>query len=58
MPWRSATVEQMVIVNVPNNGAFYVPVDGPTTPVSSETIRAFISAYKEGTLDRQQLKRG
>ena len=46
----------MVIVNVQGDGCFHLPSGGPSTPVSSTSIKEFVDAYKAGTLERFKLK--
>lgn len=49
---------QMVILNVQGNGSFYLPAGGASSPVTASSIKEFVEAYKAGTLEKQQLKRG
>eukprot|EP00435_Cladocopium_sp_Y103_P073094 s242_g42.t1 len=46
------TPAQMVIVDIPSNGAYYLGAPGP---VSLESIQTFVDGYKAGSLERKQL---
>jgi len=42
----------LMILDIPDNGGYYV---SPATDVTGDTIRAFLEAYRAGSLDRQQM---
>lgn len=46
------TPVQMVIVDIPSNGAYYTGAPGP---VSFESIQTFVDGFKAGSLERKQL---
>jgi len=43
---------QMVILDIPDNGGYYV---SPATEVTAETVSGFLDAFKAGALERKQL---
>ncbi|CAN0438674.1 unnamed protein product, partial [Discosporangium mesarthrocarpum] len=53
-----SSAPQMIIVDIPNNGSFYVPEGGAETEVTAETIAGFLAAHKANRLTRRNLIRG
>jgi len=51
-PVEKAEDPQMVILNIPDSGGFYV---SDATEVTSDTINAFVAAFQTKTLERKQL---
>ena len=43
---------QMILLDIPDDGGFYVAPDGPIT---AESVTSFLDKYKEGGLERKQL---
>jgi len=43
---------QMVLIDIPDNGGFYV---SPATEITADTVTGFLEAYKAGGLQRMQL---
>jgi len=48
----SKGVPQMILLDIPDNGGFYT---SDATEVTAETVKAFLEAYKAGSLERKQL---
>ena len=42
----------MILLDIPDDGGFYVAPDGPIT---AESVTSFLDKYKEGGLERKQL---
>lgn len=49
----ASSTPQMAILDIPDNGGYYV---SPTGTVTTESIQSFLSAYTAGALERQQLQ--
>jgi len=47
-----AATPQMVLLDIPDNGGYYV---SPATEVTAETVSGFVEAFKAKALERQQL---
>ena len=47
----SATA-QMILLDIPDEGGFYVAPDGPVT---ADAVSDFLAKYKAGSLERKQL---
>lgn len=50
-----ATSPQMVLLNIPDNGGFYL---SDATEITADTVGSFIDGFKNKTLERKQLSRG
>ena len=47
-----AETADLVLLDIPDDGGFYVAPDGPIT---AESVTSFLDKYKEGGLERKQL---
>merc|ERR1712205_1312 len=45
----------MILLDIPDDGGFYV---SDANEFSAESVRAFLKAYSDKSLERKQLKRG
>lgn len=54
-PVAQSTSPQLVLLNIPDNGGFYV---SDATEVTTETVEALINGFKNKTLERKQMSRG
>lgn len=50
-----ATSPQLILLNIPDNGGFYV---SDASEVTAESVSALIEGFKNKTLERKQLSRG
>jgi len=48
-----AQVPRLMLIDIPDDGAFYT---GPEGPVSSDSIAKFVADYQSDTLEKRQLK--
>jgi len=53
-PAEAGADPTLLLLDIPDNGGYYV---SPATDVTGETIRAFVEAYRAGSLERQQMGR-
>jgi len=45
---------KLMIINIPDNGAFH---DGPEGEITPDSVEKFVAAFKASTLERKQLQR-
>lgn len=51
-PLGGASKTQMILLNIPDNGGYY---EAAGDEITQETVEAFITSFKAGTLERKQL---
>merc|ERR1711924_508132 len=44
---------KLMIINIPDNGAFH---DGPEGEITQDSVETFVAAFKASTLERKQLQ--